>query len=146
MNKGHKDPGTEPQLAPETVAEAVPVPVPEPVAYTPPTPRQMRIERQGAQGVPFTRRFPQIRGGVCEFCGVLDGNVPAQFQYKLCPHYRGLQARCSYCPDHTDPDDVVYHEKLNVQESPDHPGTLIMWCGKYECSKKHLDRFQLSKS
>ena len=132
-----ENPATERDTAPETAITSVPV-------YTPPAPRQMRVERQGASGSPSSRRFPEIRGGVCEFCGVLDRNVPSQYQYKMCPHFRGMQARCSYCPENLDPDDVIYHEKLNVAEHPDNPGTLIMWCGKYECSKKHLERFQLS--
>lgn len=115
-----------------------------PVHYTPPpaAPRAMRIERQGAQSAPYSRRFPEIRAGICEFCGVLDPNTPAQFQYKLCGHYRGMQARCSYCPESKDPDDVVYHENLRVAEHPDKPGILIMWCGSYECSRKHTERFK----
>src|SRR5882724_11203015 len=64
------------------------------VAYTPPPapalPRNMRIERSGNISAPMAVRWPQIRGGTCEFCGVLDPNVPAQYQYKLCPHFRGM--------------------------------------------------------
>ena len=115
---------------------------PAPVQYTPPPPRVMRVERQGSETSPVTRRFPQIRAGICEYCGVLDKNVAAQFQYKLCPHYRGMQARCTYCPESKDPDDVVYHSILNVAEHPEKAGTLVMWCGSFQCSEAHLRRFR----
>ena len=72
-------------------------------------PRQKTIERQGDVSAPYSRRFPQIRGGVCEFCGVIDPNQPSQHQYKLCPHYRGMQMRCTYCPETKEPDDIIYH-------------------------------------
>lgn len=133
---------TESELAPETVATVEPVYVPP----APPQPRQMRVERQGARSEPYTRRYPQVRGGVCEYCGVLDGNVPSQHQYKLCPHYRGMQLRCSYCPENKDPDEVVTHAVLNVAESPDREGTLIVWCDSYECSRAHEGRFKRSTS
>lgn len=129
-------PATERELAPETVVPAY-IPQPKPQA-----PRQMRIERQGSRSEPYTQRFPQIRGGVCEFCGVLDGNVPSQYQYKLCPHYRGMQARCTYCPESKDPDEVVYHANMNVATHPDNENILIMWCDAYECSRAHEARFK----
>ena len=136
-DSAENQPPTEREIAPDPVATA-------PV-YVPPAPRQMRVERQGDDGAPASRRFPQIRGGVCEFCGIMDKNTPSQYQYKLCPHFRGMQARCSYCPAELDPDQVAYHETLNVAEHPNNPGTLIMWCGKYDCSKKHLERFQTAQ-
>lgn len=134
-------PATEREIAPETEVVAEPVVVAPPV-YTPPAPRQMRVERQGSQSEPFTRRFPQIRGGICEFCGVMDKNVPSQYQYKICPHYRGMQARCTYCPENKDPDEIVYKANMNVAEHPDNPNTLIMWCDSYECSRAHEKRFR----
>src|SRR3990167_1482779 len=100
-------------------------------------PRQMRVERQGDYSMPYTRRFPQIRGGICEYCGVIDGNQPSQFQYKLCAHYRGLQLRCSYCPASKDADDVINHANVNVAEHPDNPDSLVVWCDSYECSRSH---------
>lgn len=127
-------PLTEQQPAPETSKPTV--------AYTPPRAREMNVERQGSRSEPYTRRFPQVRGGVCEFCGVLDKNVPSQFQYKLCPHYRGMSLRCSYCPENKDPDETVYHEVLQIAEHPDKPSTLIVWCGSYDCSKAHEQRFR----
>lgn len=165
-------PGTEPVSAPVTVTPVAPLvetppvapvvvaPTPQKVeapapAYVPPVvqmapaaaqPRQMRVERQGARSEPYTRRFPQVRGGICEFCGVLDRETPSQYQYKLCPHYRGMQLQCSYCPSTKDPDDVIYHTNLNVAESPSNPNELIVWCDAYECSKAHNERFQKNRS
>jgi hypothetical protein len=115
--------GTEPASAPATL------------------PRQMRVERQGDATSPSSRRFPQVRGGICEYCGVLDQNVESKYQYKLCPHYRGLQLQCSYCPAGKDSDDVIYHTNMNVAEHPDKPGTIIAWCDSFECSKKHLEKW-----
>jgi hypothetical protein len=121
-------PTTESQPAPETV-------------WRPQMPKDMRVERQGQRGVPVTRRYPQVRGGVCEYCGVIDAHTPSQFQYKLCPHYRGMQIRCSYCDETKNPDDVIYHSNMNIAEHPDKPGVLVMWCDSYNCSKAHLERF-----
>jgi hypothetical protein len=108
-------------------------------------PATFKIERQGGQTVAHTRRWPQVRGGVCEFCGVLDKDIPSEFQYRLCPHFRGMELACSYCPATKNPDDVVYHANLNVAEHPDKPGTLVVWCDSYECSRKHLERFKINQ-
>lgn len=107
-------------------------------------PRQKTIERQGGTSAPAVHFFPQVRGGICEFCGVVDPHQPSQYQYKLCPHYRGMQLRCTYCPETKDADDVIYHADLNVAEHPDNPDKLVVWCNSYECSKKHLERFKVS--
>lgn len=108
-------------------------------------PREMRLKRQGADTVPLSRRFPQIRGGQCEFCGVVDSNQPGHLQYKLCPHYRGMEAKCVYCPKEKDQTEVTRISKLNVAEHPKEPGVLIMWCNATECGKRHLERFQISR-
>lgn len=126
-------PGTEPHAAPVTISETV-------------MPRQKTIERQGVRSEPYTARYPQVRGGVCEFCGVLDINVPSQFQYRLCTHYAGMQLRCSYCDDTKDPDDIVGHSVLNVAGHPENPNKLIVWCDSYNCSRAHETRFQLNKN
>lgn len=107
-------------------------------------PRQMQVERQGDLSSPSSFRYPQVRGGICEFCGVLDPNQPSQFQYKLCPHYRGLQLRCTYCPASKDPDDIIYHANMNVASHPDNPGKLVVWCDSYDCSRAHEKRFSRS--
>lgn len=116
--------------------------VPQAVRVPEMGPRQMMIERQGDQAEPRTRRFPTVRGGICEFCGVLDPNVSSEHQYKLCPHYRGMQLRCSYCDATKIPDEIAAHSVLNVAEHPDKPGTLIVWCNSYDCSRKHEQRFK----
>jgi hypothetical protein len=107
-----------------------------------PAPRQKTVERTGSQSEPFVRRWPEVRVGVCEFCGIMDKNVESQFQYKLCPHYRGMNLRCSYCPDSKDPDEVNGHTVLHVYEHPDNPDKFIICCDSYECSLKHQARFK----
>lgn len=119
---------------PGTVPYSAPVQMPQP--------RQMTIERQGSRSEPYVRRFPQVRGGICEFCGVLDPNTPSEFQYKLCPHYRGQQLRCSYCEENKNPDEVISRSTMNVAEHPDRAGVMIVWCDSYDCSRKHEARFK----
>lgn len=107
----------------------------------------MRMERQGSHTVGVSRRLPQVRGGVCEYCGIIDPAVDSQYQYKLCPHFRGMQGeglRCTYCPAEKNPDEVVRNSAMNIAEHPDKPGVLVAWCGSYDCSAKHLERFKVS--
>ena len=108
-------------------------------------PKPLRVERQGALSEPLARRWPRIIGGVCEFCGIMDKNQPAEFQYKLCEHYRGLQAYCTYCDASKNPDEIVQHAEINVYEPLDDPGKLIMVCNSLTCSDKHLARFQKNR-
>ena len=129
---------TERVTAPETVAQVV---VQTPVVTQP---RHLRVERAGAQSEPLVHHFPQVRGGVCEWCGTIDPNTPSQYQYKMCAHYRGMSLRCSYCPAEKDPDEVVRSTKLEVVEHPDKPGVMIVVCSSYECEKKHQERFRQS--
>ncbi len=132
---------TERPLAPDTEPAVV---MSAPVA--PPAPRQKTIERQGVRSEPYTRRYPQVRGGVCEFCGVLDGNVSAEHQYKLCPHFRGIgEIRCSYCDESRDPVDIVGRAIINIAEHPDNPDNLVVWCNSYDCSRRHEARFKRSR-
>lgn len=120
--------------------------------YAPPVappvqPRRVKsIERQSSGTVPVTRRWPQVRGGQCEFCGVMDKLQPAAHQYKMCPHYRGMDLVCSYCDPTKDPDEVNYHSILNVAEHPSNPDVLVVWCNQKACTDAHLKRFQVSKS
>lgn len=102
------------------------------------------VERQGRSTEAMTRRFPQVRGGICEFCGVLDNKVPSEFQYKLCPHFRGLELRCSYCDETKNPDDVNGHAILNIAVKPGSNHELVVWCNSYECSRKHEARYKVS--
>lgn len=108
-------------------------------------------ERQGDLTVPYTRIYPQVRGGQCEYCGVLDNTLPATEQYKLCPHYRNMGAiRCSYCDASRDPNEVMRMAVMNVHDHPyekDAYGRpkLVVVCDRYECSNKHLARFGVNK-
>lgn len=88
--------------------------------------------------------YPNVRGGICDRCGVLDQNVDSVNQYKLCEHYRGKQLHCSYCPGTKDPDEVIRHSVLQVMDSPTNPNELVVVCNSYECSKRHLERFEVS--
>jgi hypothetical protein len=104
-----------------------------------------RIERQGSVSVPYTTAYPQIRGGVCEHCGVIDNLQPSEVQYRLCPHFRDMgEIQCSYCPEGRDPVDVIKKHAINVHGHPDKPDTVVVVCSSYECSEKHLARFKLS--
>lgn len=129
----------------DTEIQSAPVTEPTPVVAQAPAPvRQKRIERQGEQAVPYVHRMPEVRGGICEFCGVLDRNIPSEFQYKLCPHYRQMQLRCSYCDETKNPDEVIGHAVLNVYEHPDDPDKLVVVCNSYDCTRKHRSRFTIS--
>lgn len=135
-------PAAEREPAPVSVTPVAEVPRP----YQPPQPRQMQVERQGDLSSSYSRRFPEVRGGICEYCGVIDGAYPSEYQYKLCEHYRGMQLRCTYCPASKDPDDVINHTVLKIAEHPENPNKLVVWCDSYECSKKHIERFSQTTS
>lgn len=121
-------------------------PVTEAVQQVQYAPRPKTIERQGIRSEPYTHRMPQIRGGICEWCGVKDPNVPSQFQYRLCDHFRDIgEMRCSYCEEAKDPTDVVIHSVLNVAEHPNNPQQLVVWCNSYECSRAHEMRFKVNR-
>lgn len=107
-------------------------------------PRQKMVERLGGASAPMVHFFPQVRGGICEYCGVIDQNQPSQYQYKLCPHYRGMQLSCSYCPESKDPNEIILRSTLNVAEHPDNPNKLVVWCNSFECADKHIKRFKVS--
>src|SRR3990167_4494657 len=104
---------TEPQIA--QVSEPTPV-APAPVV------RHKTVERQGSVSAPVVVRMPEVRGGICEFCGVIDKNMPSEFQYKLCPHFRNQgDLRCSYCDESKDPVEIIGHSVLNIYEHTDNP-------------------------
>jgi hypothetical protein len=134
-------PGTVPQAAPVTGSEEKPVPV-----YTAPAPISKKIERQGVRGAPLVHRYPEVRGGICEWCGVIDNNLPSTEQYKLCPHYKHFgQLRCSYCDESKDPTDVVGHAVLNIYDHPTRPDEVVVVCNSYECTRKHQERFETTR-
>lgn len=105
-------------------------------------PRNMRLTPRGATNAPVSRVFPKVLGGQCEHCGTLDPNQPGDYQYKLCPHYRGMDIKCVYCPLSKDQEEVVRNSSLNVREHPYRPGELLVWCNSFECSKKHEEAFK----
>lgn len=104
-------------------------------------PREMKLSGRGVGNVPVSQVFPEIRGGTCEFCGTLDPNIPGQYQYKLCPHYRGMEMKCLYCPDHKDQDEVIRNTKLLVRANPYRPNELVTVCQSFECQKKFKAAF-----
>lgn len=109
-------------------------------------PVQRTIERQGGTSVPYTHHYPQVRGGVCEYCGILDQNVPSQYQYKLCPHFRGVGTlECSYCPATKNSEEVVRNSTLNVHVHPIDQSKLVVVCDAFQCSEDHLKRFGVNK-
>lgn len=109
---------------------------------TEPRRRQKQVERQGSVSAPQVVRMPEVRGGICEFCGVLDVNTPSEYQYKLCPHFRGQgDLRCSYCPDGKDPYEIIGHSVLNIYEHPNNPDQWVVVCNSYDCTKRHRERF-----
>lgn len=111
-------------------------------AYT--FPREMEVERIGNLASGVTYVYPEVRGGICEHCGVIDGNYPSEYQYKLCNHYRGKQLACSYCPASKNQDEVINHSVLRVLMHPDNPKKLIVHCNSYECLKKHEERWNVA--
>lgn len=113
-------------------------------SYRPLSPVEMEVERVGDLTSGMTVAYPEVRGGICEYCGVVDSNQPSQYQYKLCQHYRGKQLACSYCPRGKDVDEVINHSTLRVLRHPDNPRKLIVHCNAYECLKKHEQRWQIA--
>lgn len=107
-------------------------------------PHEMEVERVGGLSSGVANIFPGVRGGVCERCGVIDPNVPSQYQYKLCQHYRGKQLACSYCPTSKDVDDVIGHSVLRIMQHPEYPNKLLIHCDSYDCLNRHRMKWQLA--
>jgi len=130
--------GTEPQIAP--VSE--PTPEVKPVEAAPAPVRRKTVERQGSVSAPQVVRMPEVRGGICEFCGVIDKNIPSEYQYKLCPHFQGQgDLRCSYCDESKDPTEIIGHSVLNIYEHPNNRDQWVVVCNSYDCTRKHRARF-----
>lgn len=109
-------------------------------------PRELEVERLGEFGSGMTFVFPEVRGGICEYCGVIDQNYPSEVQYKLCPHYRGQDLRCTYCPSSKDVNQVIGHSILRVLQHPDNPKKLLIHCNSYDCLKRHEQRWKIAAS
>ena len=108
------------------------------------------MERRGGKTVPYTKMYPLIKGGQCDYCGTLDKNQPATYQYKLCPHFRGMgNIECSYCDPTKDPNEVLRYSIMKIHDHPydkDELGRprLVVVCDSYECSTKHGSRFDVN--
>ena len=104
-----------------------------------------KIERLGGQTVAVSTMWPLIRGGICEFCGVVDQNQPSEVQYTLCPHFKAIgDIECSYCDATVNPVDTLRKAVIKVHQSPNNPEQLVVVCDKYTCTNKHLARFQVN--
>lgn len=101
-----------------------------------------QIERREGVTSPMVGKYPTVRAGICDRCGVMDPNYPSIHQYKLCPHYRGKQLACSYCPNTVDPDEVIAHSIMEIYDSPTNPNELVVHCNHTTCLDKHYKRFQ----
>lgn len=104
-------------------------------------PKNMRLTPRGATNSPMSRVFPRILGGQCEKHGTLDPNYKGDEQYKLCECYKGMEAKCVYCPPSADQDEVVKKSNLMSMEHPYRPGELVMWCQQYDCVRAHEKAF-----
>ena len=77
------------------------------------------IERRGNVSVPRTHHYPEVRGGICEWCGVMDSRQDSRVQYTLCDHFKNFGLlQCSYCDESKDPNDVIYRHTLNIHDHP----------------------------
>lgn len=112
----------------------------------------LQSERQGSQSEVYVRRYPDITGGICDFCGILNNLLPSEVQYMqkhvdgcLYAQAGGLgQLRCTYCPANADPVEVIKQRRLAVHDSPSMPGKLLAVCDSLTCSDKHIKRFQMN--
>lgn len=106
-------------------------------------PKDLRLTRPGESSELLARSFPNIKGGVCDYCGVIDKNVPGHLQYKLCPHYQGMEMKCTFCKETADHTDVIRMSDLIVKEDPYAPGNLVTLCQGYECTRKFRQKYHL---
>lgn len=105
------------------------------------------IERQGTKSVPYTRMYPRVIGGICEYCGVMNSNQPATVQYQLCPHFKEMgELRCTYCPETANPTEVIGRSDMKIHEHPDNPNKLVVVCDSYNCARAHEARFNRASS
>lgn len=103
------------------------------------------VEKQmRGQGVPVVHRYPEVRSGTCEWCGVIDQTKPADIQYTLCPHYKGVNLQCTYCDASRNPLEVNRMAVLNVYDHPTNPNALIVVCDRTDCVEKHRKRFNVA--
>lgn len=107
-------------------------------------PREMKIGRTGDGANIASRQYPDIRAGTCEYCGVINNNYSGDVQYKFCPHYSGMEMKCSFCKESANHPEVVRMSKMIVREDPYLPGQLVTLCGSYECTRKYENKYHLN--
>ena len=78
--------------------------------------------------VPEADRHPDIRAGICEFCGV---------SYRDCDHYQGMKVFCTYCSRA----DIVKERKVTIFSMKDNPHKFIVVCSDWKCRDAHHKRF-----
>ena len=103
------------------------------------------VRQEGRMGH-RTRVYPRVKGGICDWCGVLDPNQDSQDQYKLCPHYRGLTLECNYCDPTKDQREVTRMSDLYVYDHPTQRGAdglpaLAVVCDSFSCTDRFNKEF-----
>lgn len=71
-------------------------------------------------------RMPNIRAGVCEFCGL---------SYKECQHYKDVNIVCSYCLR----GDIIQERILEVYKND--KNELIIHCNDFDCHNRFNKEF-----
>lgn len=89
---------------------------------------QKRAEIFAEKMVPAATKHPEIRAGICEFCGE---------SYRTCKHYSGIDIYCTYCGRR----DIILSRSLKIFSRNDTPNQLIIVCEDYKCTDAHLNRF-----
>jgi len=110
------------------------------------TKKPLSVERRVDTGFPEAEKFPNIRGGVCDFCGIVNKSTLSRLQYTECEHYKGLELKCSYCPPGTDFEDVIEHRMFSVFEYPKGSGSLTICCDDIRCRDSHHKRFNKGRT
>lgn len=108
-------------------------------------PKDLRLTPPGQSNGLQVVFYPRIKGGTCEACGVIDVNYPGHVQYKLCPHYKGMELKCVFCKQSADHEDVVRMSDMIAHSDPYSPKNLVTLCGSYECTKKYEEKYHISR-
>lgn len=88
----------------------------------------VRTEIFVEKSTPDAIRHPDIRAGVCEFCGQ---------HHTDCQHYKGVDIYCTYCGRR----DIISSRSLKVYSLKSNPKQLIIVCDDFGCSNSHINRF-----
>lgn len=103
-------------------------------------PPRETVRKGGVMGH-TTRVYPRVKGGICDFCGILDPQTDSQDQYKLCPHYRGMSLECNYCDPTKDQREITRISDLYVYDHPYDKDSLgrpriAVVCNSFTCTSK----------